>query len=348
MNASRQWGRVNWGRALHVAATVMLGGCQERTSEAVVFELARDCTNVPIQFSTGEHPPAWSPDGAKVAAVVAYNPNGEFAPGFYLTEIASRSWSFLAPLAEFKSPRTMDWSPQGDRLLVSYDPGADVIDVGTGVTRPLQDADGERIFDARWSPEGDSIWYRRTGGMFVMAASGGGHPRLFHVFEAGFRPRGWCFSPDGTKLAFASLVEFPDGRVSLAEEICSIRRDGLGLRQLTSLGGVARDPRWIHGGSEILFDWMDTTCTANIRRPERTWLALDASSGRLRSLGQYLGSARYQFSFPLGVDRAGERAAVVGKGRAFGSGVEVGVLFWTPIERPLLQRLFRPGSPHEP
>ncbi len=248
----------------------------------------------------------------------------------------------------FRSPKHIDWNRHSDRVLVSYDPGAEFVDVQSGAVTTLVDQDAQPIFRARWSPEGDSIWYVRTGGTYVMPA-GGGRPRLFQPTGTDFRPSGgWEFSPDGRRIAYAHGVLEAAGYYDGQNEIRIIGRDGTRIRQLTFLNGEARNPVWIHGGREILFNWVDSTCGHTLPLPERTWLAVDVETGALRQLGQYLGSANCQFSFPIGIDPSGEHAAVVGEVSFRGTSTRIGVLYLTPIERDLRTRLFRPGSPEVP
>lgn len=179
-------------------------------------------------------------------------------------------------------------------------------------------------------------------------AAAGGPPRLFMATSSEFQPAGgWSFSPDGQTIAYAHSIREDNGVTRWRSEIRLVGRDGRNMRQLTYLAGEARNPLWIHGGREILFDWADTLCVNQVLIPERYWLAVDVMSGRVRHLGPYLGTPEYQFSFPIGVDASGELAAVVGRSTDE-HGSEVGVLYVTRIERPKLFRVFPRGSSELP
>lgn len=337
-----------WSLLLVCGTALLLPGCLEEIGSPRQPILEPTCEDKLPWIGTSELCPVWSPTGDRVAAFVGYDPNGDFASGFYVIDIRTRAWKKVVETGAFRTPDHVDWNRRADHVLVSYDPSADVIDLVNGTATTLTDTDGEPIFGARWSPEGDSIWYARTGGTYVMSAAGGA-PRLFMPTGGIFRAiGGWEFSPDGRTIAYAHGFLGGRGFYDQNNEIMIIGRDGQGARQLTFLGGLARNPSWIHGGREILFDWVDSTCVHTLPLPERTWLAVDVQTGRIRRLGQYLGSAKYQASFPIGVDARGEYAAVVGEGSFRGTATKIGVLYLTPIERPLLTRLFRPGSPQAP
>jgi len=330
------------------AALLSLSGCLISNWGSDDPVAARVCREINGTWHvTAEFAPAWSPAGDEIVASVSFNPRGALSPGWYLADLHGHGWKKLAQTSGWLTPRTALWNPHSRQVLISYDPGADILDIGTGELRSLVDANGQRIFRARWSPEGDSIWYGRTGGTHVMAAAGG-PPRLFMATSSEFQPAGgWSFSPDGQTIAFAHSIREDNGVTRWRSEIRLIGRDGRNMRQITNLAGEARNPLWIHGGREILFDWADTLCVNQVLIPERYWLAVDVMSGRVRHLGQYLGTPEYQFSFPIGVDASGDLAAVVG-GSIDEHGSRVGVLYVTSIERGKRWRVFPRGSPEVP
>jgi Tol biopolymer transport system component len=298
---------------------------------------------------TSESAPGWSPSGREIVAFSTRNPRGELSYGPYLVNINTGGWRQLAHGSPWKNPRTVLWHPRERLALVSYDSGADILDIDNGSLQTLADPDGQSISGARWSPEGDSIWYGRTGGLHAMAITGG-TARLAIPLSVEFSPGGgWSFSPDGRTIAFAHFIREDNGVVRWRAEIRLIDRDGRNVRQLTNLAGNAQNPIWIHGGGEILFDWADTLCVNRTVSPDRRWFAVDVQSGRIRSVGDYLGRAEFQFSFPIGVDPEGGRAAVVAEGSLPGDNKRtVGVLYTTLIDLDTRERLFRPGSPELP
>lgn len=336
-----------------LAFSAALTGCQPPWGGADGIVGTTECTSwISSYHGTSESRAAWSPAGDEIVAFATHNPRGELAFGPYLVNLRSGAWKQIAQGSGWRYPSAAHWHPHDRTVLVDYGTSADILDIDTGTSRMLSDGSGQRIERARWSPEGDSVWYLRNEGMFVMSTAGG-LPRLaFPTSWAYFMPfgGGWSFSPDGRTIAYAHAIREENGLSRNRREIQLIDRDGRNVRQLTRLAGNAQNPLWIHGGREVLFDWADTLCFNRVSSAaERYWFAVDVESGRVRQLRQHLGSPEYQFSFPIGIDLAGKRAAVVGgsKGKRKTDWPR-GVLFTTLIELDTRERLLRPGSPEMP
>lgn len=298
---------------------------------------------------TRESTPAWSPDGGEIVAFATRNPRGELAFGSYLVSLRTGAWKLLTKGSAWRNPRAAHWHPHDRAVLIDYGGEVDVLDIAGGSLKTLSDGSGQYLQLARWSPEGDSVWYVRTDGLFVMSAAGG-LPRRVIPWSSTFAPLGggWSFSPDGRTIAYSHGIREANGLFRNRREIQLVSREGRNIRQITHLAGNAQNPLWIHGGREILFDWADTLCFNQVNRPDRHWLAVDVETGRIRQLGRHLGSPQYQFSFPIGVDFAGERAAVVGNSGPGKTDMGPGVLFTTLIEFDTRERLLRPDSPEMP
>lgn len=337
-------GRITRSLTLLVAA-LALSGCLFPGSDSVLAE--RTCTHYDRFFGTSEGAAGWSHDGTRVIASARWDPNGNVARGLYVVSLPSGRWKRVLPgTSGFIQPDRCFWNPRDDRVIVDYIVGTGILDLSTGVHRILEELDGQPVQGAVWSPEGDSIWYWRPGDTRIIAAAGG--PSRSAALPL-FRPVGpWTFSPDGRRIAFAIDARDPDGGGWYRQEIAVINRDGTGYRVLTRLDGNSANPRWIHGGREILFDTIPIECYGRYSIMERYWCAVDVNSGRVRRLSQLLGSEQFQFSFPVAVDPAGERAVVVGGTHREGTTSLVGALFVTRIERPRLERLFRAGAPEMP
>jgi len=328
---------------LLVAAALVVSGCLTPDGRSLVA--SRSCVHYESFYVTRELAAGWSNDGSKVILLARYDPDGRLDRGLFVISPDTQRWKkVLAVSAGFIAPNVCTWNPHDDRVLVDYSVGTGILDVVTGEHRILSEPNGESVQGAIWSPEGDSVWYWRRGEIRVMSAAGGpSRPTGLPLF----RPVGWwSFSPDGKQMAFAIDARDPDGGGWYRQEIAVINRDGTGYRVLTRLDGNSADPKWIHGGREILFHSIPITCYGAFPNMERYWFAVDVQSGRVRPLSSLLGSTRFQFSFPIAVDPAGERAVVVGEIRREGFSTPVGALYVTPIERPRLERLFR-DSPLE-
>lgn len=339
-------------RLVVLALSAALTGCQLPWGGADGIVGTTECRDWGISYrSTIESCAAWSPAGDEIVAFAARNPRGELAFGPYLVNLRSGAWKQISQGSPWRYPSAAHWHPRDRTVLIDYGTGADILDIDTGTSRTLSDGSGQRIEWARWSPEGDSVWYVRDEGLFVMSAAGGGPRRAIPTSWASFMPfgGGWSFSPDGRTIAYAHAIREENGLSRNRREIQLIDRDGRNVRQLTRLAGNAQNPLWIHGGREILFDWADTLCFNRVGSPDRYWFAVDVETGRVRQLRQHLGSPEYQFSFPIGIDFAGKHAAVVGgsEGKRKTDWPR-GVLFTTLIELDTRERLLRPGSPEMP
>lgn len=80
--------------------------------------------------------------------------------------------------------------------------------------------------------------------IYVMDADGTNLKRLTNSPANDFEP---SWSPDGSKIAFASIVNYTKYQIYL------INADGTNLRRLTDLPTGANYPCWLSGGTKILF-----------------------------------------------------------------------------------------------
>lgn len=120
---------------------------------------------------------------------------------------------------------------------------------GSGTTRLTEDV-GPLVSRAMpaWSPDGSRIAFYRNppddnADIYVMDADGSNLTRLTSTDGHDLTP---TWSPDGTSLMFASVVE---GRYL----IHSINADGTGLRRLTDHDGSEIYPSWSPDGTRLVF-----------------------------------------------------------------------------------------------
>ena len=115
----------------------------------------------------------------------------------------------------------------------------------------------------------------RSGGwdVFVMGADGSGEARLSGSPPADLMP---VLSPDGSKIAFASVDWTTGGRLDLY----AMDADGTNLTQLTDTVDTAElDPAWSPDGERIAFTWQEGDGV----RSRRIYL-MDADGGNKRRL----------------------------------------------------------------
>lgn len=140
---------------------------------------------------------------------------------------------------------TIDWSPQGDRILVSLSDGRILTfdpDLGAEQTLVRAAQDGERVLDPAWSPTGESIAF--------IAVSEEGRERSLRVIDVngngvvGIVPAAqdravveFAWMPDGRSLIFTEGGQ-PGGAVT-GIDLWRIQTDGTGRELVASAGTVA-------------------------------------------------------------------------------------------------------------
>jgi Tol biopolymer transport system component len=152
------------------------------------------------------------------------------------------------------------FSPHGNRLgaIVSQGANSDlwVYDLQRGNKTLLtkgMDADGYPV----WSPDGQFLVFQSAGGMFWTRSDGGGKPQPLTRSKSLQLPS--CFSPDGTKLAFAEFM--PGG--------------GAEIRTVP----VQRISGQMRGGEPQTFLKTPTISTFATFSPDGQWLAYANADG---------------------------------------------------------------------
>jgi hypothetical protein len=150
------------------------------------------------------------------------------------------------------SPTWIDWSPQGDRVLVAFQGGAivqiPVADEGSPERIPF-DADGYDVDEPAWSPTGEAIAFiaSRDGGrdraLRVLNVAGGSIADVVTPPDGRFVVE-FSWMPDGVSLLFTEGGE-PGGAVS-GIDLWQVDTSGKGRRLVASAGSVAPVARISH------------------------------------------------------------------------------------------------------
>jgi len=165
--------------------------------------------------------PSWSPDGQRIAFVLAEGMEGITRETIWVMKSdGSQAQRLLTP-PDFNYARDVAWSPDGERLAFFLG-GAEGIDIwickadGSGLKRLVTSADPESIYTVQptWSPDGKRIAYTQviitprpeghgfleTNTIWVMGADGSDPQEI----TEGELP---AWSPDGKKIAFVRTGE---------------------------------------------------------------------------------------------------------------------------------------------
>jgi len=187
-------------------------------------------------FSSEE--PRISPDGTRVAFVSNLNDNTDI----YVLEIATRSITRITDAPQKDSAPS--WSPDGTRIAFeSFRDGNFEIYVsnvdGSNPTRLTNDPAGDN--SPVWSPVGNEIAFvsNRFGNSDIFLMTLNGAPATLTTNSAPDSAPAW--SPDGNTLAFQTY----SGELS---NICTIGRDGLNQRCVTSAPSDYGSPVWSSDG----------------------------------------------------------------------------------------------------
>jgi TolB protein len=158
-----------------------------------------------------------------------------------------------------------DWSPDGTRIAYDFFDGqtVQIATINPDGTGRVQLTNQENVFSGApaWSPDAKVLAFSSDAGnhpagegIYLMDASTG--TVLSRVTANPFgqfddEPR---WSPDGQSITFTSVKKVNGGRrTTQVKALFVVRRDGTGLRQLTTWGSNAGNPDWSPNGSEIVF-----------------------------------------------------------------------------------------------
>ena len=181
--------------------------------------------------------PVWSPDGTRLA--ISSDRDGD--DDIYVLDAMGTGSAVNLTDGDSSRDTQPDWSPSGRKVVFVRDGDIYVVTAAGGA--PLRLVRGH---DPAWSPDGSKIAFVRSNDIFMMSSDGTNVDVL--VQEAG--PFGVDWSPDGTRLVFASNSLSDDGGF----HIYVVGVNGSGLQALTS-DGIAEDfsPAFSPDGTRVVF-----------------------------------------------------------------------------------------------
>jgi dipeptidyl aminopeptidase/acylaminoacyl peptidase len=203
-----------------------------------------------IDFLPGDHSPAWSPDGTRVAFVTSRERDYDI---YSMSADGSDQRNLTRSYAYDSEPA---WSPDGSKIaFISFrSDGAGIYVMNAdGSNQHLLIRDIGYASGPMWSPDGTRIAFQTyyydfetstdETGIWVANADGNdAHPVSKNSTD--FNP---AWSPDGTKIAFDRRVTFEDA------EIYVMNADGSDPKRLTNDVAPDIQPAWSPDGRLIAF-----------------------------------------------------------------------------------------------
>ena len=173
-----------------------------------LFVVNRDGTGMRrmVSLPTADLNPRWSPNGDTVYFASTGRGSPDERAGFQVVDVRSGA---VTRVAEMGSWPSMQWSPDGKRLLADVGPPTGHVLVSQdGKTRtPI----GEIGLDAQFSPDAKQLYFRmqsRDGGIWAVALSGGGRRKVVDGNFFGISP----VLESSVLSAIAALPRPTDGR----------------------------------------------------------------------------------------------------------------------------------------
>lgn len=313
-------------RGLWPLAFAVLVGCASEDSVGPVP--GEDCEQValaPSRVSVA----AWDAAGRRIAVMSTHDDQGVPAPGLYVVDLRSGRGERVADGAELGRVTSLDWSPVADQLAVIRGVDVWILDLETRAWEQVTDGTRTCSF-ARWSPDGEWIYFVRDRGQFESDFMGGlyvADRRLRLIRAAMLRdtlpvwPLGpVAFSPDGDWLAYPGAFPGPTPDDVESIELFIVRRDGTQRRRLTGIGGDLSDVHWGADGRRLYFSLLRPSCISAGANVRHTW-GIDVAGGAPDRVRFDHGEPYVAGGLEGALDRTYRRLAFPGFDRSLGVGV---------------------------
>jgi dipeptidyl aminopeptidase/acylaminoacyl peptidase len=202
----------------------------------------------PLTGRGHEVQPRWSPDGRRLVFVSA--PPGDGPCEICILPVATAGERIV--VCSWHGPVTeLAWSPDGSRIaFVARDPDAGQYGK-PGQPREGRDMPPRRVTRLIYRLNGAGWTIDRPNRIFVVAADGSSPPRT--VTPGPFQAEGLAWSPDSSKIAFAS-ARHDTWDLDLANDLWAVRADGTSEpERLTDAGSVYVCPSWSPDGRRLAY-----------------------------------------------------------------------------------------------
>jgi len=226
-----------------VAYTVMRTDREANEYRSAIWLTAADGSAEPRQLTAGtkrDGSPRWSPDGTRLAFVS--NREGKVGQLYVIPMAGGEPRKVTSGKEDVEEPA---WSPDGE--LVAFvtrvpDPGYEEEDERKRPPRRFTRLQF-KLDDVGWT--GD-----RRQHLFVVPADGSSEPE--QLTDGDFEHDGVCWSPDGTRLAFASARDERWDTLPV-RDLYAMDASGGEPERLTGADGAAEHPSWSPDGRRIAY-----------------------------------------------------------------------------------------------
>jgi Tol biopolymer transport system component len=210
---------------------------------SAIWVAAADGSEEPRQLTAGakkDGSPRWSPDGSRIA----FTSNRESdTPQLYVMPFGGGEPRRLTNLKGGVTDPA--WSPDGTRILFVArvpDPAYEETDDKRRAPR--------RFTRLQYKLDNEGWTGDRRQQLFSVAVDGSREPE--QLTDGDFEHDGACWSPDGSRIAFASARD-DDWDISTARDIYVMDANGGGPDKLTTTDGEAERPSWSPDGGRVAF-----------------------------------------------------------------------------------------------
>jgi len=232
-----------------VAFTVTMPDVEANCYRSRIWVVPADGTGHPAPFTIGEGRqslPRWSPDGGSLAFVSTADDQSSRLCVAPLTAGWEESVICVWP----DVVTDLAWSPDGDALaFVARDPEPERY--GTPEARPKAKDMPARRITKLFSRRDNEGWIAdRPARIFVVAADGSSPPRC--LTPGPFEASGLAWSPDGTRIAFAS-GRHDSWDLDRAQDLHVVEVAGGKLTCLTETAAAYGKPAWSPDGRRLAY-----------------------------------------------------------------------------------------------